>query len=96
MHSPEPLDLIHPKGSPRFLDLSFSARFSQPPRTTLQTHELIKSLEAAGFTLCDRLAMAIFGCNEAESDSLALRLTDLITRASPERITPTGAGITTC
>ena len=96
MHSAKPLDLIHLKGSPRFLDLSFSARRSQPPRTTLQTHMLIKSLETAGFTLLDGLAVILFGCNEAESDSLALRLTDLIHRASPSRIAPTNADITTC
>ena len=77
MHSARSLDLIRLKGSPRFLDLSFSARYSQPPRTTLQTHKPIESLETAGFTLRDGLAVVVFGCNEAESDSLALRLTDL-------------------
>jgi hypothetical protein len=93
MHSATPLELIRLKGSPRFLDLSFSARYSQPPRTTLQTHVPIESLETAGFTLRDGLAVIVFDCNEAESE---LRLTDLIPRASPERIAPTGAGSTTC
>jgi hypothetical protein len=96
MHSATPLELIRLKGSPRFLGLSFSARLSQPPRITLQTHSLIESLETTGFTFLGRLAVTIFGCNEAEADSLALRLTDSIPRASPERITPTGAGSTTC
>lgn len=93
MLSPQALELIRPKGSPRFLDLSFSTRRPQPPRTTLQTHELIKSKEATGFTIRGRLAMIEFGCNEAETE---LRLADLIPRASPERITPTSAGNTTC
>jgi hypothetical protein len=95
MLSAQPLDLIHRNGPPRFLDLSFSARRLQPPRTTHRAHLLVESATVTGFTLRDGLAVADFGCNEAESSSLALQLTDLIPRASQSRITPERAGITT-
>jgi hypothetical protein len=61
-------------GSPRFLDASFRARSSQPPRGALQMLILVSSLQVAGFIISGSLATPKQR-NEAESDSLALGLT---------------------
>jgi hypothetical protein len=66
-------------GSPRFLDASFRARSSQPPRGALQVPLFVSSLQVAGFINSGSLA-APNQRNEAESDSLALGLTRLRSR----------------
>jgi hypothetical protein len=61
-------------GSPRFLDASFRARSSQPPRGALQVLLLVSSRQVTGFVISGSLATPNKR-NEAESDSLALGLT---------------------
>ena len=61
-------------GSPRFLDASFRARSSQPPRGALQVLWLVSSRQVTGFIISGSLATPNER-NEAESDSLALGLT---------------------
>src|SRR6266581_5861248 len=71
-------------GSPRFLGLSFGARHPLSPRTALRVHLLIASTQVADFAYPGRLvAVGLF--NEAETGSLVLRLTPLLSQASPPR-----------
>jgi hypothetical protein len=80
MDSPVPLtasDTLcgdHPGGSPRFLGWSFDARRPQPPRRARPLRVLVASRPVSGFITFGRLATLRF-LHEAESGSLALRLT---------------------
>jgi hypothetical protein len=62
------------RGSPRFLGPSFRARFPLSPRGALQVHTPVASLQVSGLTISGRLATPTLR-NEADSGSLALRLT---------------------
>jgi hypothetical protein len=76
----------HPGGSPRFLDPSFCARCTLPPRIAPRVHSLIASARAtdlhfSGWEATNDLR------NEAETVSLALRLAHLPSRASQPTVT---------
>jgi hypothetical protein len=71
-----------PFGISQVSDLAFDTRCSQPPRIARQLHEPVASLPMIDFAISGRL-VAIKKRNEAELDSLALRLASL-----PERIPP--------
>jgi hypothetical protein len=57
------------------------------PREARWVHSLVASPSAAGFTLSGGLA-TLHWCNEAETGSLALRLTRLLRECSSAQITP--------
>jgi hypothetical protein len=69
-------------GSLRFLDLSFPARRLQSPRGAHRLRANVSSPMVSGFSIFGSLATPTL-CNEAESSSLALRLTSSPLRASP-------------
>jgi len=69
-------------GSLRFLDFSFPARRLQSPREARLLLFGVASQAVADFSNSGSL-VAPSWCNEAESSSLALRLTGLPSRASP-------------
>ena len=69
-------------GSLRFLGFSFPARCLQSPRGACRLRSSVASPAVAGVAISGRLA-APKKCNEAESSSLALRLTGSPPRASP-------------
>jgi len=94
--SPEVLRLRPlPAGPPRFLDQSVSTRRPLSPRRARQLHTSVSSLPALGFTYPGRMATPI-QYNEAEMDSLALRLAPSPHEASPDRVTPSRARSATC
>jgi hypothetical protein len=80
----------HRRGSPRFLGPSFRARLPLSPRGALQVPTPVASLQMSGLAISGRLATPTLR-NEAESGSLALRLTrsqsgaihPFVTRFSP-------------
>jgi len=69
-------------GSPRFLGRSVRTRRPLSPWKARWVLTPVVSPPAAGFTLLGRLAAFVW-CNEAESGSLALRLTRSLPGASP-------------
>ncbi len=84
-----------PVGPPRFLDQSVSTRRPLSPRRAQQLHTPVTSLPALGFTYPGRMA-TLSKFNEAETDSLALRLAPSPHEASPDRVTPSHARSATC
>jgi len=85
----------HPVGPPRFLGQSFSMRRPLSPRRARQPHTPVASLPALGFTYPGRMATLI-EFNEAETGSLALRLTPSPHEASPDQVTLSHARSATC
>ena len=85
MHSPRALaaSTRHSAGAPRFLDRSVPMRRPQPPRRARQLLAPITSPPVSGFITYGRLAAPTLH-NEAESGSLALRLTGSPREASPD------------
>ena len=69
-------------GPLRFLNLSFPARRLQSPRGAHRLRANVSSPMVSGFSIFGSLATPTL-CNEAESSSLALRLTSSPLRASP-------------
>jgi hypothetical protein len=69
-------------------DCSFDARCPQPPRAAQRLHPPVASSPVPGFTLSGRLATTNLR-NEAESGSLALRLTSSSRRGFTEPVTRT-------
>ena len=90
-----PLLADHQGGSPRFLCRSFLARRPQPPRRAQRLLAPIASPSVAGFVRSGSLA-ALSLLNEAESGSLALRLTSSPSPGFVRRIAPPPAGSATC
>ena len=84
----------HPGGSPRFLDLSFCARRTQPPRIAPRVHTLIASARVSGRPYSGRETANDLR-NEAESVSLALQLAHSPSRASQPTVTRGHAGSAT-
>jgi hypothetical protein len=79
-------------GPPRFLDRSVHARRPQPPRQARRLLSPVASPSMAGFTFLGRMAT----CNrrnEAESGSLALRLTCSLPGASPAGLLQPTSGL---
>ena len=85
----------HPAGPPRFLGQSVSTRHPLSPRRARQLHTPVTSLPALGFTYPERMA-TLTKFNEAETDSLALRLAPSPPEASPDRVAPSRARSATC
>ena len=84
-----------PSGPPRFLGCSVDARRPLSPRRAERLPFLVSSPSVlASSSLADWPLS--FLCNEAEPGSLTLRLTPLSPEASPRRITPPCARLTTC
>ena len=87
-------DADRPRGSLRFLlDLSASA-VPNHPEESVSLRLLVASRTMAGFTLSGGLATLDWR-NEAESGSLALRLTPLPWQASTPRLPPAAAASAT-
>ena len=87
-------DVDRPRGSLRFLlDLSASA-VPNHPGESVSLRLLVASRTVAGFTFFGRLATLDWR-NEAESGSLALRLTPLPRQASTPESPPAAAASTT-
>jgi len=69
----------HLVGSPRFLGHSFGMRPPQPPRLVSWMLSLVSSPRTAGFVISGRLTTSDWR-NEAESGSLSLGLTPLLSK----------------
>jgi len=82
-------------GTSQVSELTFDTRCSQSPRIARQLHMPVASLSMIDFALFGGL-VAIKTCNEAESDSLALRLASLPERIPPPPITQRKRRRTTC